>query len=88
MNKRIKDKISELFYTLPSPYKEQALENQEKFLYTPSGLLTIDMIRGIGEAIIFGFDWVASPQGAYYWEEVYLSVISREFKHNNDDRNT
>lgn len=32
MKKKVKDKISELFHTLPSPYKEQAIKNvQEQF---------------------------------------------------------
>ena len=50
---------------LPSPYKEQALEN----IVSPR--LRYDSLK---MALVSAFEWMETPQGFDYWKEVYDSL--------------
>ena len=50
---------------LPSPYKEQALENMV------SPRLRYDSLK---MALVSAFEWMETPQGFDYWKEVYDSL--------------
>lgn len=63
----------ELLQTLPSPYREQAIENNsEEFLQSTE-------CKNILEALEDGFSWMYSPQGFEYWDNFYLKFKAGEF---------
>lgn len=66
--------------SLPSPYKEEAIENMEK--YGMSG--TFDRVAPTAsEAIDRAFVWADTPQGHSYWNKVYMKFTDEQFSHNN-----
>jgi len=46
--------------SLPNPYRDQALENLHQSLGD-------DLVTGPFEALMIGFNWNLTPQGAPYW---------------------
>ena len=63
----------ELLQTLPSPYREQAIENNSE------ECLQSTECKNILEALEDGFSWMYSPQGFEYWDNFYLKFKAGEF---------
>lgn len=63
---------------LPSPYREEALENLYKSDYIP-----FKSYPTLREALAFSFSWVGSPQGIDYWNDLYCKLLDEQFFHNN-----
>lgn len=63
----------ELLNKLPSPYREQAIENNtEEFLQSSSSQILRKVIQ-------YGFSWTESPQGYDYWLDIYNRADNGEF---------
>lgn len=57
--------------TLPSPYREWALENMEK---DPDRDYCFDPHEDVLDALLDAFTWGGSPQGDKFWDMVYSSL--------------
>ncbi len=56
--------------TLPSPYREWAVENMENYLPEKCSM----EVKSKSEALLEGVEWKFSKQGQWFWDEVYVSL--------------
>ena len=59
------------FVELPDPYDQQAIKNIEKHLKSTEH-------PTIHDALIEAFRWEQSPEGHYYWADLYMELIENE----------
>jgi hypothetical protein len=56
---------------LKSPYAEQAIANyNDEF----ARRVNINSVKDVQDALNFAFDWLASPEGADYWSDIYDNI--------------
>jgi hypothetical protein len=60
--------ILEYFNELPEPYRSQAIENTD-------GKDKNIQVMDLAQALLCGFDWQDSKQGAYYWDSLYSKIF-------------
>lgn len=63
----------ELLQQLPSPYREQAIENNSEKYLNESTYVNIENV------LLFGFTWKHSPQLDEYWRLFYQRAQTGEF---------
>jgi hypothetical protein len=56
---------------LKSPYAEQAIANyNDEF----ARRVNINSVKDVQEALKYAFDWLASPEAADYWSDIYDNI--------------